>query len=105
MGKDDITAKDKELMDKIMESLEEKNATQKLDEDDREKYRAMLEQWQNKIAVVPESSAPIDKQPEPVRAPVDAVASNNVQVNQKTVNNMVQHSVQRTERKPLIALA
>jgi hypothetical protein len=105
LNKDDITGKDKELMEKILESLEEKNNSQKLDEDDKDRYRSMLDQWQNKIAVVPESSAPIDKQPEPVRAPVDAVASNNVQVNQKTVNNMVQHSVQRTERKPLIALA
>ncbi|MEG1902816.1 MAG: hypothetical protein RR212_00315 [Bacteroidales bacterium] len=105
LNKDDITGKDKELMEKILESLEEKNNSQKLDEDDKERYRSLLDQWQNKIAVVPESSASIDKQPEPVKAPLDKVASNNVQVNQKTVNNMVQHSVQRTERKPLIALA
>ena len=105
LDKDEITGKDKELMEKILESLEEKNNSKKLDEDDSERYRSMLDQWQNKIAVVPESSASIDKQPEPVRAPVEATASNNVQVNNKTVNNTVQHSVQRTERKPLIALA
>lgn len=105
LNKDEITGKDKELMEKILESLEEKNTNQKLNEDDSERYRSMLDQWQNKIAVVPESSASIDKQPEPVRAPVEATASNNVQVNNKTVNNTVQHSVQRTERKPLIALA
>lgn len=105
LDKENITNEDKKAMEKILESLEEKNNSKKLDEDDSERFRSMLDQWQNKIAAVPESSANIDKQPEPVKAPVQPTTPNSVQVNNKTVNNTVQHSVQRTDRKPLIALA
>ncbi|QJI53148.1 hypothetical protein EBPL_00107 [Enterobacter phage EBPL] len=105
LDKENITNEDKKAMEKILESLEEKNNSKKLDEDDSERFRSMLDQWQNKIAAVPESSASIDKQPEPVKSPVQPTTPNSVQVNNKTVNNTVQHSVQRTDRKPLIALA
>lgn len=105
LDKENLTTKDKEMMEKILESLEEKNNSKKLDEDDSERFRSMLDQWQNKIAAVPESSAVIDKQPEPVKAPVQPTTPNSIQVSNKTVNNTVQHSVQRTDRKPLIALA
>ncbi|UIW11468.1 MAG: hypothetical protein [Enterobacter phage ENC7] len=105
LNKDNISAADKKLMEKLMESLEEKNNSDKLNEDDKDRYRDMISRWQEKITAVPETSASIDKQPEPVKAPVQPTTPGNVQVNNKTVNNTVNHSVQRTERKPLIALA
>lgn len=105
LNKDNITATDKKLMEKLIESLEEKNNSDKLNEDDKDRYRDMISRWQEKITAVPETSASIDKQPEPVKAPVQPTTPGSVQVNNKTVNNTVNHSVQRTERKPLIALA
>lgn len=105
LDKENITNEDKKAMEKILNHSKRKNNSKKLDEDDSERFRSMLDQWQNKIAAVPESSAGIDKQPEPVKSPVQPTTPNSVQVNNKTVNNTVQHSVQRTDRKPLIALA
>ena len=105
LNKDNISAADKKLMEKLMESLEEKNNSDKLNEDDKDRYRDMISRWQEKITAVPETSAVIDKQPEPVKAPVQPTTPGNVQVSNKTVNNTVNHSIQRTERKPLIALA
>ena len=105
LNKDNLTGNDKKVMEKLIESLEEKNNSNKLNEDDKDRYRDMISRWQEKITAVPETSASIDKQPEAVKAPVQPTTPNSVQVNNKTVNNTVQHSVQRTDRKPLIALA
>lgn len=105
LGKDDIDGKDKETMEKILESLEEKNNSNKLNSDDKERFQDMIDQWQNKISAVPESNAAIDKQPEQAQTQTAQAQANNVQVNQKTVNNVVQQSVQRTDRKPLVSIA
>lgn len=105
LNKDTIDKKDKDTMEKILQSLEEKNNSKKLDEDDKERYQDMMDQWQNKITAVPENSAAIDKKPEQPVAVAQNTGTGNIQVSNKTVNNTVQHSVQRTERKPLIALA
>lgn len=105
IDKDNISAEDIKAMEKIMNSLEEKNNSRSLTDEDADRWRDMLEQWQNKIAAVPESSAKIDTPVKPQQAPTQTASSGNIQVNQKTVNNTVTHSVQRTDRKPLISLA
>lgn len=105
VDKDDLSKEDTQTMEKLLESLEEKNATKQLTDDDADRYRKILEDWQNKISVVPESSKAIDPPPQPKKDDSKSASAGNVQVNQKTVNNTVNNSVQRTPIKPLISVS
>lgn len=105
VDKEDITADDSKKMEKILSSLEEKNNAHELSDDDSDRWRELLEQWQNKISAVPDSSAAIDKPESKSGASGQTAQNSTVNVNNKTVNNTVQHSIQRTEIKPLVSFA
>jgi len=104
VDKEDISKDDTKKMEKILESLEEKNNQKLLSEDDKNRYGKILEDWQNKTFAVPETSKVIETPPENKQNKLQAQQASNVQVNQKTVNNTVVQSVQRTEIKPLVMI-
>jgi len=104
VDKDTVTDKDRKTIESILQSLEEKNNSNKLSEDEKEKFGDILQKWQDKISAIPDSSAVIDKPTGSQTASTSTPASNNTNVSNKTVNNLVQRSIQRTDHKPLIAL-
>lgn len=95
----------KYINDELLDQLEKRRNEGNLDDVQKDRISDLIEQLQNKIAARTESSAPIDAQPPLAANKPDADKSSNIQVNNKTVNNNVTHSVQRTEHKPLVALA
>ncbi|QFR55696.1 hypothetical protein JC221_050 [Yersinia phage JC221] len=104
VDKDNLTKEDVKEMEKLLQSLEEKNNSKQLSDNDTERYRKVLEDWQNKTYAVPESSKVIETPPENKQKQAQSPQQGNTQINQKTVNNTVVQSVQRTEMKPLIRL-
>lgn len=104
VDKENLTKEDTEKMDKLLESLEEKNNAKTLSSDDADRYRKILEDWQNKIHAVPEDTSKIDPPPAEKQDKGQTASTGNIQVNQKNVNNTVTHSVQRTEIKPLVSI-
>lgn len=105
IDKEDVTTQDRALIDKIFKGLEEKHNAGKLNESDDAYYLDRLRDWQDRWQMKPDSTAGIDPKPKPAAAPTDTAATNNVNVNNKTIHNNVQQSVQRTERKPLVGLS
>lgn len=95
----------KYINDELLDQLEKRRNEGNLDDVQKDRISDLIEQLQNKIAARTESSAPIDAQPPLAANKPDADKASNIQVNNKTVNNNVTHSVQRTEHKPLVALA
>lgn len=95
----------KYINDELLDQLEKRRNEGNLDDVQKDRISDLIEQLQNKIAARTESSAPIDAQPPLAENKPDADKASNIQVNNKTVNNNVTHSVQRTEHKPLVALA
>ena len=95
----------KYINDELLDQLEKRRNEGNLDDVQKDKISDLIEQLQNKIAARTESSTPIDAQPPLAANKPDADKASNIQVNNKTVNNNVTHSVQRTEHKPLVALA
>lgn len=95
----------KYINDELLDQLEKRRNEGNLDDVQKDRISDLIEQLQNKIAARTESSTPIDAQPPLAANKPDADKASNIQVNNKTVNNNVTHSVQRTEHKPLVALA
>lgn len=95
----------KYINDELLDQLEKRRNEGNLDDVQKDRISDLIEQLQNKIAARTESSAPIDAQPPLAANKPDGDKASNIQVNSKTVNNNVTHSVQRTEHKPLVALA
>ncbi|ANN86364.1 baseplate hub [Escherichia phage phT4A] len=95
----------KYINDELLDQLEKRRNEGNLDDVQKDRISDLIEKLQNKIAARTESSAPIDAQPPLAANKPDADKASNIQVNNKTVNNNVTHSVQRTEHKPLVALA
>lgn len=95
----------KYINDDLLDQLEKRRNEGNLDDVQKDRISDLIEQLQNKIAARTESSTPIDAQPPLAANKPDADKASNIQVNNKTVNNNVTHSVQRTEHKPLVALA
>lgn len=95
----------KYINDELLDQLEKRRNEGNLDDVQKDRISDLIEQLQNKIAARTESSAPIDAPPPLAANKPDADKSSNIQVNNKTVNNNVTHSVQRTEHKPLVTLA
>ena len=95
----------KYINDELLDQLEKRRNEGNLDDVQKDRISDLIEQLQNKIAARTESSAPIDAQPPLAANKPDADKASNIQVNNKTVNNNETHSVQRTEHKPLVALA
>lgn len=102
---ENIDADDIKDINGMLEELEKRRNEGNLDDVQKDRISDLIEQLQNKIAARTESSAPIDAPPPLAANKPDADKSSNIQVNNKTVNNNVTHSVQRTEHKPLVALA
>lgn len=102
---ENIDADDIKDINNMLEQLEKRRNEGNLDDVQKDRISDLIEQLQNKIAARTESSAPIDAQPPLAANKPDADKASNIQVNNKTVNNNVTHSVQRTEHKPLVALA
>ncbi len=102
---ENIDADDIKDINGMLEELEKRRNEGNLDDVQKDRISDLIEQLQNKIAARTESSAPIDAPPPLAANKPDADKSSNIQVNNKTVNNNVTHSVQRTEHKPLVTLA
>lgn len=105
IDQDNVTQEDRAKLDDIFKGLEEKHNSNKLNESDDAYYLDRLRDWQDRWAMTPDSTAGIDPKPKATSTPTDTAQNNNVNVNNKTINNNVQHSVQRTERKPLVGLS
>ncbi|QDH49124.1 hypothetical protein PHYNN_186 [Pantoea phage Phynn] len=103
---DSISDKDRKTMESILSSLEEKNNSNKLTDDEKTQFGDILQRWQDKISADHGTpSASIDPPPKPSTAPTQTAGASNVQVNKKTVNNTITNSVQRTTHKPLVAVS
>lgn len=105
MKKDDISTDEREKIDQLFKSLEEKHNSKMLNEQDDAYYLDKLRDYQDRWKMVPDSTAAIDQKPKPTTAPTETAGNSSVSVNNKTINNTVQHSIQRTDRKPLIGLS
>lgn len=103
---DKVTDKDRKTIESILSSLEEKNSSHKLSEDEQTRFGDLLQRWQDKISAnngTPSASIDVPKQQQDGGNPTTSPST--VQVNSKTVNNTVNRSIQRTEHKPLVSVA